>query len=88
MFLLNFKFTFTALDSSQIKLMQPTCSFPYNFSGNWYHVDEQESMVDINTTHIYMTTRIDQFNSRWSYFVCLMNSGSRYLTVAITVGRW
>lgn len=51
-------------------------------------MSENDVNVDINATHIYFKTRIDQYLYKESFFICKMNSGTRYLTVAITVGKW
>lgn len=72
----------------QLDFMKPQCNFPTNTSGHWFHVGEYQVDVDINTTHIYFNTKLDQFSYKEAYFVCMMNSGTRYLTVAITVGKW
>ena len=68
--------------------MNPECNFPKDDSGRWYHMSENDVDVDINMTHIYFRTKVDQFVYRESYFICMMTSGTRYLTVAITVGKW
>ena len=72
----------------QLSFSEPTCNFPTNYSGHWYHTGEYDVDVDINATHIYFKTKLDEFTYKESYFVCLMSSGTRFLTMAITVGKW
>lgn len=72
----------------QLDYTEPKCNFPTNYSGHWYHTGEYDVAVDINNTHIYFNTKLDQFSYREAYFICMMHSGTRYLTVAITVGKW
>ena len=72
----------------QLFYTKPTCNFPTNYSGHWFHLSEFSVNVDINMTHIYFYTKIDQFNFKESYFTCIMTSGTRYLAMAITVGKW
>lgn len=71
----------------QLDYTDPMCNFPKNDSGHWYHMSENDVNVDINATHIYFKTRLDQYLYKESFFICKMNSGTRYLTVAITVGK-
>ncbi|ELT96302.1 hypothetical protein CAPTEDRAFT_221016 [Capitella teleta] len=71
----------------QLDYTEPQCNFPTNYSGHWYHTGEYDVAVDINNTHIYFNTKLDQFSYREAYFICMMHSGTRYLTVAITVGK-
>ena len=72
----------------QLAYTEPRCNFPMNYTGHWYHTSEFDVDVDINMTHVYFYTKIDQFNFKESYFTCMMNSGTRYLVMAITVGKW
>ena len=72
----------------QMKYAEPHCNFPTKNAGHWYHMGENDVDVDINVTHIYFKSKLDQYLYKESYFVCMMNSGTRYLTVAITVGKW
>ena len=67
---------------------KPGCNFPTNYSGHWYHTGEFDMYSDINNTHIYFKTILDQYTYKEAYFTCLMAAGNRYLTVALTVGKW
>ena len=72
----------------QLSFANPMCNFPTNYNGHWYHSNEYDVDVDINNTHIYFKTKLDQYSFKESYFVCMANAGTRYLTVGITVGKW
>ena len=64
------------------------CNFPLDYTGHWFHVGEYDVDVDINMTHLYFKTLIDQYTYKEAYFMCIMNTGTRYLTIAVTVGKW
>jgi len=68
-------------------LVSPSCNFPRNFTGRWFTTAEFDSEVIINATHMFWTTKLDQYTFRQSIFSCQQNRDSRYLVTAVTVGR-
>jgi hypothetical protein len=72
----------------QLTYAEPRCNFDADFAGSWYHTTEYDVYVDINATHIYFNTVYDLYTYKETYFICIMHSDTRYLTLAITVGKW
>ncbi len=73
---------------TQLNHLAPNCLFPANFSGTWYTTGEYDIHVLINQTHIYYKLQIDQFHWQETFFTCQQQRESRYLTMAITNGKW
>lgn len=69
-------------------MMMPTCLFPANFSGTWYTTGEYDVFVTINQTHIRYWLQLDQFHWQETYFTCKQQRDSRFLTMAVTNGRF
>ena len=67
---------------------KPGCRFPRNFTGTWYEGGDLDTDVTINDTHIYLKTKIMQYNIRERYFTCLSNKDTRYLLSEVIVGKW
>jgi hypothetical protein len=76
------------ISQTQLTMMAPTCLFPANFSGTWYTTGEYDVFVTINQTHIRYWLQLDQFHWQETYFTCKQQRESRYLTMAITNGRF
>jgi len=72
----------------QLTYTKPRCKFPADFAGVWFHTSEYNIDVNMNATHIYFKTKYDLYTYKETYFVCLMNSDTRYLTLAVTIGKW
>ncbi|ESN95170.1 hypothetical protein HELRODRAFT_179768 [Helobdella robusta] len=72
----------------EIPFVPAGCRFPRNFTGYYEGDYEPDSFVTINSTHIYVITIINQYEFMESYFVCLQNVDSRYLTYSYDVGKW
>ncbi|GAB1605325.1 uncharacterized protein LOC115222299 [Argonauta hians] len=68
-------------------LTQPSCNLPRNLTGTWFHVDEFQSDVKINDTHIYFKTYIDKFTYEEQYYSCQQTLGTRFLMSKIVVGK-
>ena len=70
------------------QLVEPACNLPRNFTGTWYTRGEFDTHVQINSTHIYFKTKLDEFTYKETYFTCQQNRDSRYLLSVVTVGKW
>ncbi|KAK2182820.1 hypothetical protein NP493_335g04014 [Ridgeia piscesae] len=69
------------------QLVEPACNLPRNFTGTWYTRGEFDTHVQINSTHIYFKTKLDEFTYKETYFTCQQNRDSRYLLSVVTVGK-
>ncbi len=69
-------------------IAKPKCNFDAAFAGSWYHAWEYDVYVDFNATHMYFNTVWDLYQYTETYFICQMHMDTRYLTVAVTIGKW
>ena len=79
---------FPELSEDQYKEIGPSCNFPMDYVGNWFTTGEYDSEVQINNTHIYFKTKLDQYHFRETFFTCQQNRETRYLMAAVTRGKW
>ncbi|KAL5016724.1 hypothetical protein ScPMuIL_006313 [Solemya velum] len=68
--------------------MEPHCNLPRNITGKWFSQGIQyKSNVEINETHVYFHTVINEFEYQETYYSCQQTLGTRFLMSKVVVGK-
>lgn len=55
----------------EMQITKPGCNLPRNFTGRWFTTGEFDTVVQINSTHIYFKTTLDQFTFKVRVWPCV-----------------
>ncbi|KAL4235651.1 hypothetical protein ACF0H5_004046 [Mactra antiquata] len=68
--------------------LTPQCSLPRNLTGTWLTQGIQyQSNINVNDTHIYFYTPMNEYEYQETYYSCQQSQGTRYLMTKVVVGK-
>lgn len=68
--------------------MDPGCTLPANFTGDWINTANSDADVTINETHIIETVYPYEGRFRRTVYVCREQRDTRYMMARLSVDGW